>query len=86
MLKTCDFIDISNTVIPIMLGGSTTASPLIVVMILRKQLTYLYIVDYGHAATPHPIKAKFSSTKSRLLLSSHPTFEGSTIKNHLAYH
>jgi hypothetical protein len=26
-LKTCDFIDISNTTIPTTLGGSTTASP-----------------------------------------------------------
>jgi hypothetical protein len=32
-----------------MLGGSTTASPSIVVVILRQQLTYLYIVDYGRA-------------------------------------
>jgi hypothetical protein len=48
-LKTSDFIDISNTVIPTMLGGSTTTSPPIVVMILRQQLAYLYIIDYGHA-------------------------------------
>jgi hypothetical protein len=48
-LKTCDFVDISNTMIPTMLGGSTTASPPIVVVILRQQLAYLYIIDYGHA-------------------------------------
>jgi hypothetical protein len=48
ILKTCDFIDISNTMIPTTLGGSTTTSPPIVVVVLRQQLTYLYIVDYGH--------------------------------------
>jgi hypothetical protein len=67
-LKTCDFVDISNAAIPTTLGGSTTTSPPIVVVILRQQLDYV-IVDYGrtvHAApsTPHPIKAKFSSSKS----------------------
>jgi hypothetical protein len=35
ILKTCDFVDISNTAIPTALGGSTTTSPPIVVMILR---------------------------------------------------
>jgi hypothetical protein len=48
-LKICDFIDISNATIPTTLGGSTTTSPPIVVVILRRQLVYLYIVDYGHA-------------------------------------
>jgi hypothetical protein len=47
-VKTCDFIDISNTAIPTALGGSTTTSPPIVVVILRQQLTYLCIIDYGH--------------------------------------
>jgi hypothetical protein len=45
-LKTCDFIDISNATIPTTLGGSTTASPPIVDMILRQQLDY-FIVDYA---------------------------------------
>jgi hypothetical protein len=49
ILKTCDFIDISNTAITTALGGSTTTSPPIVAMILRQQLTYLCIVDYGRA-------------------------------------
>jgi hypothetical protein len=44
--KTFDFIDISNTVIPTTLEGSTTTSPPIVVVILRQQLDYV-IVDYG---------------------------------------
>jgi hypothetical protein len=47
-LKTRDFVDISNTVIPTALGGSTTTSPSIVVVIPRQQLAYLYIIDYGH--------------------------------------
>jgi hypothetical protein len=46
--QTCDFVDISNTVIPTALGDSTTTLPPIVVVILR-QLAYLYIIDYGHA-------------------------------------
>jgi hypothetical protein len=51
-LKTCDFVDISNTpainaAIPTTLGGSTTTSPPIVVVILRQQLAYLYILDHG---------------------------------------
>jgi hypothetical protein len=53
ILKTYDFIDISNATIPIALGGSTTTSPPIVVVILRQQLDYI-IVDYGrtnHAAS-----------------------------------
>jgi hypothetical protein len=48
MLKTCDFVDINYTAIPTMLEGSTTTLPPIVVVIIRQQLTYLYIVDYGH--------------------------------------
>jgi hypothetical protein len=35
MLKTYDFIDISNAMISITLGVSTTASPPIVIVILR---------------------------------------------------
>jgi hypothetical protein len=65
-LKTCDFVDISNTVIPTALGGSTTTSPPIVIVILRQQLDYV-IVDYAAPTTPHPIKTKFSSSKSRFL-------------------
>jgi hypothetical protein len=42
ILKTCDFIDISNATIPTTLGGSTTTSPTIVVVILRHQLAGLY--------------------------------------------
>jgi hypothetical protein len=47
-LKTCNFVDISNTAIPTALGGSTTTSPPIVIVILRQQLDYV-IVDYGRA-------------------------------------
>jgi hypothetical protein len=65
MLKACDFIDISNATIPTTIGGSTTTSPLIVVVILRQQLDYV-IVDYAAPTTAHPIKAKFSSSKSQL--------------------
>jgi hypothetical protein len=72
--------------IPTALGGSTTTSPPIVVVILRQQLAYLYIIDYAAPTTLHPIKAKFSSSMSRLLLLPHPTLGGSTMKNHLAYH
>jgi hypothetical protein len=56
-LKTCDFIDISNATIPTALGGSTTASPPIVAEILRQQLTYLYIVDYGRTDHAAPDKS-----------------------------
>jgi hypothetical protein len=66
ILKTCDFINISNTAIPTTLGGSTTASPPIVDTILRQQLDYV-IIDYAAPTTPHPIKAKFSSFRSRFL-------------------
>jgi hypothetical protein len=64
ILKTYDCIDISNTTIPTALGGSTTTSPPIVIVILRQQLDYV-IVDYAAPTTPHPIKAKFSSSKRR---------------------
>jgi hypothetical protein len=55
-LKTCDFVDISNTVIPTALGGSTTTSPLIVVVILRQQVDYV-IIDYGRADRGAPDKS-----------------------------
>jgi hypothetical protein len=61
--RPCDFVDISNTTIPTALGGSTTTSPPIVIVILRQQLDYV-IIDYAASSTPHPIKAKFSSSKS----------------------
>jgi hypothetical protein len=53
-LKTCNFVDISNTLasnatIPTALGGSTITPLSIVVVILRQQINYLYIVDYGRA-------------------------------------
>jgi hypothetical protein len=56
----------SNTAIPTALGGSTTTSPPIVIVILRQQLDYV-IVNYAAPTMSHPIKAKFSSTKSQLL-------------------
>jgi hypothetical protein len=55
-LKTCDFVDISNTAITITLGGSTTTSPPIVIVILRQQLDYV-IVDYGCADDGAPDKS-----------------------------
>jgi hypothetical protein len=64
-LKTYDFIDISNTVIPTALGGSTTTSPPIV--ILRQQLDYA-IIDYGRADRAAPIKAKFSASKKSIII------------------
>jgi hypothetical protein len=64
-LKTYDFVDISNATIPTAFGGSTTTSPPIVIVILRQQLDYV-IVDYTAPTTPHPIKAKFSSSKNQL--------------------
>jgi hypothetical protein len=45
-LKTYDFIDISNVMIPTALGGSTTTSPPIVVVILRHQFAGLYDHDF----------------------------------------
>jgi hypothetical protein len=65
-LKTYDIVDISNVMIPTTLGGSTTTSPPIMIVILRQQLDYV-IVDYAALTTPHPIKAKFSSSKSHFL-------------------
>jgi hypothetical protein len=66
ILKTYDFIDISNATIPTALGGSTRTSPPIVIVILRQQLDYV-IIDYDTPTTPHPTKAKFFSSKNRLL-------------------
>jgi hypothetical protein len=63
ILKTYDFVDISNATIPTTLGGSTTTSPPIVIVILRQQLDYV-IINYAAPTTPHPIKAKFSFSKS----------------------
>jgi hypothetical protein len=67
ILKTCDFIDISNAMIPTALGGSTTASPPIVIAILRQQLDYI-IVDYAAPTAAHPTKAKFSSSKKSIII------------------
>jgi hypothetical protein len=55
-LKTCDFINISNTAIPTTFGGSTTTSPPIVVVILRQQLDYI-ILDYGRTDHAAPNKS-----------------------------
>jgi hypothetical protein len=55
--KTCDFVDIINAAIPTALGGSTTTSPPIVIVILRQQLAYLYIIDYGHDHHAAPDKS-----------------------------
>jgi hypothetical protein len=55
-LKTCDFVDISNTTIPTALGGSTTTSPPIVDTILRQQLDYVIIV-YGRVVHVAPDKS-----------------------------
>jgi hypothetical protein len=57
VFKTYDFIDISNATIPTMLGGSTTALPPIVVVILRQQLAYLYIIDYVRTDNGAPDKS-----------------------------
>jgi hypothetical protein len=46
ILKTYDFVDISNATIPTTIGGSITTSPLIVVVILRHQLAGLYDHDF----------------------------------------
>jgi hypothetical protein len=56
ILKTYDFVDISNATIPTTLGGSTTTSPPIVIVILRQQLDYV-IVDYGRADDVAPDKS-----------------------------
>jgi hypothetical protein len=66
ILKTCDFINISNTAIPTTLGGSTTTSPPIMVVILRQQLDYIFVYfDYGHADHAAPDK-KLSSPLPRI--------------------
>jgi hypothetical protein len=65
ILKTCDFVDISNATIPTTLGDSTTTLHPIMIVILQQQLNYV-IVDYAAPTTPHLIKAKFSSSKSQL--------------------
>jgi hypothetical protein len=72
ILKIYDFVDISNATIPTVLGGSTTTSPPIVVAILRQQLDYV-IVDYVAPTTPHPIKAKFFSSKKSIIIYFHHT-------------
>jgi hypothetical protein len=85
-IKTCDFVNISNAIIPTTLGGSTTTSPPIVIVILRQQLNDI-IVDYAAPTTPHPIKAKFSSSKNRLSFTfAAPDARGLRHENHLAYH
>jgi hypothetical protein len=56
ILKTYDFVDISNATIPTALGGSTTTSPPIVIVILRQQLDYV-IVDYSRADHAAPDKS-----------------------------
>jgi hypothetical protein len=55
-LKTCNFVDIGNTIIPTALGGSTTTSPPIVIVILRQQLDYV-IIDYGRVDRGAPDKS-----------------------------
>jgi hypothetical protein len=82
ILKTYDFVDISNAMIPTMLGGSTTTSPPIVVVILRQQLDY-FIVDY--AASDKSYVFLFQELIF-IYLSPHLTLGGSTMNNHLAYH
>jgi hypothetical protein len=57
IFKTYNFVDISNAMIPTALGGLTTASPPIVAAILRQQLAYLYIVDYGRVDRGAPDKS-----------------------------
>jgi hypothetical protein len=57
ILKTYDFVDISNATIATALRGSTSTSPPIVIVILRQQLAYLYIVDYGRAIHAAPDKS-----------------------------
>jgi hypothetical protein len=56
-LKICGFIDITNATIPTALGGSTTTLPPIVIVILRQQLAYLYIIDYDRAGDGAPDKS-----------------------------
>jgi hypothetical protein len=54
ILKTYNFVDISNATIPTALGDSTTTLPPIVVVILQQQLD---IVDYGRADHAAPDKS-----------------------------
>jgi hypothetical protein len=56
-LKTYDFVDINNATISMTLGGSTTTLPPIVIAILRQQLAYLCIIDYGRANHAAPDKS-----------------------------
>jgi hypothetical protein len=56
ILKTYDFIDISNMTIPTALGGSTATLPPIMVVVLRQQLDYV-IIDYAMPTVAHPTKA-----------------------------
>jgi hypothetical protein len=77
ILKTYDFVDIGNATITTALGGSTTTLPPIVDTILRQQLDYV-IVNYAAPTTPHPIKAKFSSSMSQLLF----TFAAPNTRGH----
>jgi hypothetical protein len=56
ILKTYNFVDISNATIPTTLGGSITISPPIVDTILRQQLDYV-IIDYGRADRGAPDKS-----------------------------
>jgi hypothetical protein len=57
IVKTYDFVDISNATISTALGGSTTTSPPIVVVILRQQLDYIFVYfDYGRADHAAPDK------------------------------
>jgi hypothetical protein len=49
IFKAYDFVDISNAMIPTALGGSTITLPPIMVVILRQQLDYVYILDLGRA-------------------------------------
>jgi hypothetical protein len=72
ILKAYNFVDISNATIPTALGGSTTTSPPIVIMILRQQLDYV-IIDYGRADDAAPIKAKFSASKKSIIIYFHHT-------------
>jgi hypothetical protein len=56
ILKTYNFVDISNATIPTALGGSTRTSPPIVIAILRQQLDYV-IIDYDRANRGAPDKS-----------------------------
>jgi hypothetical protein len=86
-IQDLDFVDISNTAIPTALGGSTITLSPIVVVILRQQLTTSTSLTTTAPTMPHPIKAKFSSTKSRLFFTfAAPDTRGLRHENHLAYH